>query len=301
MRRALLSLVIFLSASGSYADSTAALVSQSVKIGVAGRCEESVFGISTAAQLIRRLTVRPLFASSVLSNSAPNFRRPAVGSIRTSSIRTGNSQTGTSRIALLSASQAVSFVDGSTVTADDILFSIQACVASGNKSALLSEISNLGSTVKLSNASELELLSDCYLQQAASAEFLGVQHGKSFAFIASGPYELTTFKPLASGAKVLLFGRVLDETRGLQSVVLQCEPDSELGNSRLIAAVRSGELDAAFLPKGSIPTQVGVHDETVTVINCRPAAQNLDSYQLISRNPSISCIEGLDPLAIIAG
>lgn len=239
-------------------------------LGVYGSCDDSIAAQSLTGRVMRRVVQRPLLAPRDGS-----MRRAAVSMVR---------QFPGGRVTL-SMERPIRFADGSDARVEDLLYSVQRCFEA---LSVQPEISVSGQSVSLTGDGVLATLQGCGLIQHRSAEIFGEHFGIRGAYIASGPYEPRQWRPNQP-----VFLRLPDEGRGPERLALACSAEA----TELLSGIREGRYEAIYLPSEAVPAGWGTGDETVRMLPC---GSGQDGYTAISRNRSISCIEGLDPLAIIA-
>lgn len=238
--------------------------------GVYGNCDDSIEDHSLVGRLMRRIVERPLLAPRDGS-----LRRAAVSSIR---------QFSGGRVTL-SMERPIRFADGLEARVEDLVYSVQRCFAAHS---MQPEIVVSGQSVSLMGEGVLATLQGCGMLQRRSAEIFGEKFGIRGAYVASGPYEPRQWRPNQP-----VFLRFPDEGRGPERLAIACATEA----TELLSGIREGRYEAIYLPSEAVPAGWGAGDETVRMLNC---GAERDGYMTISRNQSISCIEGLDPLAIIA-
>ncbi len=251
---------------------------ETFSIGVAGECgangEPDPRNFTDHA-LLERFIYRPILSP----RDGTLLRRAAVVSVRTEPPTAGASS-------VLTVNSSMTFADGSPFSAADLEFSINRC-----RRGAASVIDVGGGDVKVVVKGETDDLRRCPFVSQRAAELFGARFEHNGAVLASGPYE-----PYTLSATEIVVARMAVEVRGAKRVtILRCQPLFEL-----ISLVRTGVLEAAYLPLGTVAAaKVSSTDETVFTKPCQSDAGY--GYEVFSRNRTISCIEGLDPLAIIPG
>lgn len=251
---------------------------EAFSIGVAGECGvngEPDPRNSTDQQLLQRFIYRPVLSP----RDGTLLRRAAVLAVRTEPPAAGARS-------VLSVNSSMTFADGSPFSATDLEFSINRC-----RHGAASVIDAGGGNVQVVVKGDTDDLRRCPFVSQRAAELFGARFERNGAALASGPYE-----PYALSPTEIVVARMAIEVRGAKRVtILRCQPLFEL-----ISLVRTGVLEAAYLPLGTVASaKVSSTDETVFTRPCQSDAGY--GYEVFSRNRTISCIEGLDPLAIIPG
>lgn len=242
----------------------------SLKISIQGNCDDSKLGEGILGNLLERLTVRPLLAP----RDGTRQRRAAVQTVRK------NVQATT-----LDINSNLSFAGNIPILPRDIIHSIAVCAPETRDVAQVISPTSVSFGIGI----DVDLFRGCNLRQESSDAIFGSRAGKLGAYVASGPYEVLNWNK----SRIVLT-RMTDEGRGPENIEVRCLSEAAMA----IGHVRSGSLEAVFLAAGSIAPEVGARDETVYVSRCSTVGGL--NYEVFSRNQSISCLERLDPLAIIA-